>query len=143
MTNISIPLQLFVKFKDLHGEALAKEYFEVYDSSLQNLQQEVVKETLVKKLELKDELSKELATKQELLATKADLKSDIREVRAEIKEVRAEIKEVRAELNEFKAEMRAEFKILKYLIFAVIGINIVFIGTSNPTFVELIKALIK
>lgn len=129
MTNISIPIHLFVKFKDLHGEALAREYFEVYDATVQNLNEEVKKEALYKKVELKEELLNELVTKAEFNGFKAEVKS--------------EFKEVRAELNEFKAEVRAEFKILKFTMYTMITLMLVFIGTSNPTFVELIKALLR
>jgi len=48
MANISIPRSLFVKFKDLHGEALAREYFEVYEASLQVLHEEIKKDLYLK-----------------------------------------------------------------------------------------------
>jgi hypothetical protein len=116
------PLDLFVKFKDLHGEAMAREYFEVYNASLARLNEEVGKEVVQKKMKLRSELLNELVTKHEF---------------------QAEIKVVRAELNEFKAEVRAEFKVLKFTMYTMIALMIVFIGTSNPTFVELVKAILR
>jgi len=136
MVNISIPLDLFVKFKDLHGEALAREYFEVYEASLKSQNEAIEKEMVSKKLELRSELLNELVTKYEFQA-------ESKEVRAEFISVRAEMKELRAEFNEFKAEIRAEFKVLKFTMYTMIALMIVFIGTSNPTFVELIKALLR
>jgi DNA repair exonuclease SbcCD ATPase subunit len=165
MTNISIPLHLFVKFKDLHGEALAQAYFDVYDKSLQILNEEVKKETLYRKAELKDEFLHELVTKGEFKAEIKEVRVEIKELRAELnefkaetkaefKELRAELNEfkaetkaefkvLRAELNEFKAETKAEFKVLKFSNYTIIALLLIFIGTSNPTFVELIKALLK
>lgn len=122
MVNISIPLDLFVKFKDLHGEALAREYFEVYEASLKSQSEVVEKEMVQKKLELRSELLNELVTKYEFQAA---------------------IKELRAEQSEFKAEVRAEFKVMKFTMYTMIALMVVFIGTSNPTFVELIKALLR
>ncbi len=88
------PVELIFKLEEKLGKEEAKEFVEVVEQAIQEL-------TILRKLELKDELTKELATK-----------ADIREVRAEIMEVRAEIMEVRAEIDKVRAEIdkvRAEF----------------------------------
>ena len=80
MASVSIPISLFLKFKDLHGEVLAKEYFEVYEAAQQNLSETVAKDVVQKKLELKDELSKELVSKADLKAEIAHLENKIDKV---------------------------------------------------------------
>ena len=67
------------------------------------------------KHEIREELSKELVSKQDLLLTKADLQAEIQEVRGEIQEVRAEIQQVesslRTEINRVETSLRAEIKL--------------------------------
>ena len=70
------------------------------------------------KFEIRDELSKELATKGELFLVKTELQSAVdqlrTELRAEIAELRAEVKseiaDLRAEVKSEIAELRAEVK---------------------------------
>ncbi len=85
------PVELIFKLEEKLGKEEAKEFVEVVEQAINEL-------TILRKLELKDELTKELATK-----------ADIREVRAEIMEVRAEIDKVRAEFGSEIKEVRVEF----------------------------------
>lgn len=121
-----------MKLEEKLGKEEAKEFIKAIDEAVKEL-------SILRKLELKDELTKELATK-----------ADIREVRAEITEVRAEIAEVRAEIAEVRAELkaeidslRAELKKLEGYVKIMIVLLLIAIALYSPVFAELVKGLLK
>ena len=89
---------------------------------------------LVIKAELKDELRKELATKEDI----ALVRQEIETVRQEIETVRQEIETVYRELNQKIEGLRQEFRIyMKFIIlFLALGFTL-----FNPQFLELIKTI--
>ncbi|MFN0050071.1 MAG: hypothetical protein ACKVOU_13190 [Cytophagales bacterium] len=62
-----------------------------------------------KKLELRDELSKELASKADLLVLKSDIKGEMADLKAELK---TEMAELRAEIKVARSETRVYFVVL-------------------------------
>ncbi len=123
------PVELIFKLEEKLGKEEAKEFVEVVEQAINEL-------TILRKLELKDELTKELATK-----------ADIREVRAEIMEVRAEIDKVRAELGseikEVRAELSARMDKLEFYVKLMIGLLLLAIALYSPVFAEIVKALLR
>ncbi len=123
------PVELIFKLEEKLGKEEAKEFVEVVEQAINEL-------TILRKLELKDELTKELATK-----------ADIREVRAEIMEVRAEIDKVRAELGseikEVRAELSARMDKLEFYVKLMIGLLLLAIALYSPVFAEIVKSLLK
>ncbi len=112
------------------------------------------------KAEIKDEMSKELASKADLALVKTELKaeinrveielkSDIETVRAELKtdieKVRAELKAdldnvragLKAEVNQLRSEMKYNFRII-WIFMAII---LFFSASANPIFQHLLKML--
>ncbi|GBC88153.1 hypothetical protein HRbin13_00271 [bacterium HR13] len=140
------PVELIFKLEEKLGKEEAKEFMSAVEQALEEL-------SILRKLELKDELTKELATKadiKEVRAEVAEVRAEVAEVRAEIREVRAEIDKVRAEVAQVKAELNAridrlEARIdkLEFYIKLMIGILILAIALYSPVFAELIKSLIK
>ncbi len=113
------------------GKEGAKEIIKSLDLALQATNQKV-EETLAqikstadalitqKKFELKDELSKELATKLDV----ARLEGEIKVVRQEIQTVRQEIQTVRQEIQTVKIELDRKFTLtFLILLFAIIFVN--------------------
>jgi len=88
-----------------------------------------------KKFELKDELTKELATKAEL---RGDLKADIVRLEGEIQTVRQEIQTVRQEIKTTKVELDRKFTIM----FVIIIFTIVFVNQNALEFIAKLLGLI-
>lgn len=133
------PVELIFKLEEKLGKEEAKEFMSAVEQALEEL-------SILRKLELKDELTKELATKadiKEVRAEIAEVRSEIREVRAEIDKVRAEVAQVKAELNARIDRLEARIDKLEFYIKLMIGILILAIALYSPVFAELIKSLIK
>jgi len=78
---------------------LAKKVIEAIEESLSSIEEKAKEQKIIIKHELKDELTKELVTKDELKATEERLRREIEEVRGEINKVRVEIKAIEEKLG--------------------------------------------
>jgi len=91
---------------------LAKKVIEAIEKSLSSIEEKAKEQKIIIKHELKDELTKELVTKDELKATEERLRREIEEVRGEIKtteerlrgEIRATEERLRTEIHRWRAD---------------------------------------
>jgi len=98
----------FLIHQELRRELSEKRAFkieELLEKSIGTVLESAREMAVQKKVELRDELSKELASKGDLALVKTELKGDIAELRSELK---ADIAELRAELKTEIAELRSE-----------------------------------
>ncbi|QWK18972.1 MAG: hypothetical protein KNN13_05450 [Hydrogenobacter thermophilus] len=133
------PVELIFKLEEKLGKEEAKEFMSAVEQALEEL-------SILRKLELKDELTKELATKADIKEVRvevAEVRAEIREVRAEVDRVRAEVAQVKAELNARIDRLEARIDKLEFYIKLMICILILAIALYSPVFAELIKSLIK
>ncbi len=110
-------------FKDkTKSEIFAKAIEESIQAIDDKAKEQINEKKLLIKTELKEELKKELVTNEFLINVKQELEFNINSVKQEL-----------------------EFKIDKIglLVKVLIGINVIALTFLNPTFVELIKSLIK
>ncbi len=93
---------------------IAKKVIEAIEKSLSSIEEKAKEQKIIIKHELKDELTKELVTKDELKATEERLRREIEKVKGEINEVRAEIKateeKLRGEIKATEERLRGEIK---------------------------------
>jgi len=88
---------------------LAKKVIEAIEESLSIIEERAKEQKVIIKTELKNELTKEIVTKDELKVAEERLSGEIKaidEIKREINEVRGEINEIRREINEVKGEIR-------------------------------------
>ncbi|MCS6876231.1 MAG: hypothetical protein NZM36_05160 [Aquificaceae bacterium] len=125
-----LPYELYKILEEELGKEKAERVGSMIEQSLQLIEQKTYEQKHILKAELKDELSKELATK-----------ADIAETKAEIEKVRAEVEKVRAELKGEIAELRAEIRVIKFMVF-ILAFLVVFFNRDTLTWlVELLKML--
>jgi gas vesicle protein len=127
----TLPIEILYLLEEKIGKEEAKKVSSAIIASLDVIETKANDTALQKKLELKDELTKELATKGDLREVKIELNAKIDKVRSEIQEVRSEIKEVRSEIKVHHAQIRLYFVVL---LCAMI--------ITNPTALELITKII-
>ncbi len=118
------------------SEIFAKAIEESIQAIDDKVKEQINEKKLLIKTELKEELKKELVTNEFLINVKQELEHKIEELNFKIDNVKQEL--------EFKIGL-VEHKIDKQtlLIKVLIGLNIIALTFLNPTFVELIKSLIK
>lgn len=121
----SLPIEVYEAIrKAVKDEKTAKEVVKAIENSLKVIEEKAREQKVIVKAELRDELRKELATKE-----------DIALVRQEIETVRQEIETVRQELKGEIRELRAYMRFTIFLI--LFGFTF-----FNPQFYELVKSLI-
>ncbi len=91
---------------------LAKKVIEAIEKSLSSIEEKAKEQKTIIKHELKDGLTKELVTKDELKATEERLRKEIEEVRGELKateerlrgEIKATEERLRTEIHKWRAD---------------------------------------
>jgi len=116
----------------------ARRVAEIIDETVENglkaIEEKAKEQKAVVKAELKDELRKELATKEDIALTKEELKQEIGVVKQEIEVVRQEIKVVRQEIETVRQELKGDIKALRVIIYFLF----VFVALLNKGTVEFI-----
>jgi vacuolar-type H+-ATPase subunit I/STV1 len=104
---MSIPVSLYERLERKFGRDEALEIAKMIEDFFDEMDRKAGEIALQKKLELKDELTKELATKADLITVRAELEGKIEKVRAELE---GEIKNVRTELEGRIENVRTELE---------------------------------
>ena len=120
----NIPIELYNKIEESVGKEKAVEIAKIIEDTINHLDERVVEETKKRKIELRDELRKELATKEDILL-----------VRQEIETIRQELK---GEIEALRQELKGEIKVLKMWIFFLGALMVVL----NQNSLELIARLL-
>lgn len=81
----NIPLETYISLENEFGKAVAEKVTKLLDFSFNQAEKRVDEIALQKKLEVKDELSKELASKSDLALVKTELQVDIKLVKSDLR----------------------------------------------------------
>jgi hypothetical protein len=81
---MSIPVSLYERLERKFGRDEALEIAKMIEDFFDEMDRKAGEIALQKKLELKDELTKELATKADLITARAELEGEIKNVRTEL-----------------------------------------------------------
>jgi gas vesicle protein len=131
----AIDLELLQLLEDKLGKEEARKVAQAIEIGLEVMEKRAEELAIYKKLELKDELTKELASKAdiqilktEIQAVRAETQADLQTLRAEMQameeRLEAKIEKVRLELKEEILKLDRKFTILFIiLLFAVILVN--------------------
>jgi len=137
---MSIPVSLYEKLEQKFGRDEALEIAKMIEDFFDEMDRKAGEIALQKKLELKDELTRELATKADLITARAELEGEIKNVRTElegrIENVRTEL-EARIENVRIKLESRIDRLDLKLNL--LILLVVIVLTVMNPVVAELLK----
>ena len=137
---MSIPVSLYERLERKFGRDEALEIAKMIEDFFDEMDRKAGEIALQKKLELKDELTRELATKADLITARAELEGEIKNVRTElegrIENVRTEL-EARIENVRIKLESRIDRLDLKLNL--LILLVVIVLTVMNPVVAELLK----
>ncbi|MCU0428048.1 MAG: hypothetical protein MUF71_20745 [Candidatus Kapabacteria bacterium] len=128
----TLPIELYQQITDKHGQEIAVSIANIYAGTVAAIEARGDELAQKKKLELREDLLKELASKAELMQVKTELQGAVtatrEELRGEIKalreEMRGEFKAVRTEIDLKIERLDRKFSILLTMIlFAIIITN--------------------
>ncbi len=124
----SITLETYISLEKEFGKAIAEKVTTLLDFSFAQAEKKVEEVATQKKLEIKDELSKELASK-----------ADIAIIKAEISVVRQEIEVVRSEIAILESKL--EKKITIY--FLILLATMIILNKDSLTLIAQLLGLVK
>jgi hypothetical protein len=137
---MSIPVSLYEKLEQKFGRDEALEIAKMIEDFFDEMDRKAGEIALQKKFELKDELTRELATKADLITARAELEGKIERVRAELE---GEIKNVRTELEgkieKVRIELGARIDRLDLKLNLLILLVVIVLTVMNPVVAELLK----
>jgi hypothetical protein len=126
---MSIPVSLYERLEQKFGRDEALEIAKMIEDFFDEMDRKAGEIALQKKLELKDELTKELATKADLITARAELEGEIKNVRTELE---GKIEKVRIELGARIDRLDLKLNLLILLVVIVLTV-------MNPVVAELLK----
>jgi predicted nuclease with TOPRIM domain len=128
---VNIPIDLYNKIEQSVGKEKAIEVAKLVEDTINYIDERVLEETKKRKIELREDLRKELATKEDVLLVKEELNGKIETVRQELN---GKIETVRQELETVRQELKGEIKVLKMWIF-FLGALIVALNQNSLVFI--------
>ena len=143
-------LELYELFEKKLGKEEAKEAIELVGKAIEAIREEAKAQKPTLKAEIREELRKELVTKEEFFGEVGKLDQKIETVRQEIETVRQEIQTVRQEIETVyrelnqkietvRQELKGEMKVLRILIYVTLTAVIL----MNKGTIEYLISLIK
>jgi len=148
---MSIPVSLYEKLERKFGRDEALEIAKMIEDFFDEMDRKAGEIALQKKFELKDELTKELATKADLITARAELEGKIEKVRAElegeIKNVRTELEgrienvrtELEARIENVRIKLESRIDRLDLKLNLLILLVVIVLTVMNPVVAELLK----
>jgi len=145
-----IDLELLQLLEDKLGKETARKVARAIELGLEVMEKRAEEPAILKKLELKDELTKELASKAdiqvlktEIQAVRAETQADLQALRAEMQameqRLEAKIEKVRLELKEEIFKLDRKFTIL----FIILFFTLILVNQNALEFLLRVLGLIK
>ncbi len=135
-----LPIEIFELLEEKVGKESAKEVIKIIEEALNAIEEKSKEVALQRKLEIKEELTKELVTKADLMLVKTELEGKIDKeisrlegkIDKEISKLEGEIKVVKSDID--KINMKLNFLII---------LVIIALTLMNPVVAELIMRFLR
>jgi restriction endonuclease Mrr len=134
-----IDLELLQLLEDKLGKEEARKVAQAIELGLEILEKRAEELALQKKLELKDELTKELASKADIQVLKAEIQAVRAEMQAMEQRLEAKIEKVRSELREEILRLDRKFTIL----FIILFFTMILVNQNSLEFLLKVLGVIK
>jgi len=129
-----LPYEVYKVIEEEVGKERAEKIGKAIEEALNTIEKKALEQKPILKAEIKEELTKELATK-----------ADIAEVRAEIEKVKAdlsaEVEKVRAEVKVLEVKFTAELRLIKVWLIILTVLVVVFNRDALGLILEIIRLL--
>ncbi len=135
----AIDLELLQLLEDKLGKETARKVAKAIELGFEVMEKRAEELALQKKLELKDELTKELASKADIQVLKAEIQAVRAEMQAMEQRLEAKIEKVRLELREEIFKLDRKFTIL----FIILFFTVILVSQNALEFLLKVLGLIK
>ncbi len=135
----AIDLELLQLLEDKLGKETARKVAQAIELGLEVMEKRAEELALQKKLELKDELTKELASKADIQVLKVEIQAVRAEMQAMEQRLEAKIEKVRSELREEILRLDRKFTIL----FIILFFTLILVNQNSLEFLLKVLGVIK
>jgi restriction endonuclease Mrr len=135
----AIDLELLQLLEDKLGKETARKVAQAIELGLEVMEKRAEELAIQKKLELKDELTKELASKADIQVLKTEIQAVRAEMQAMEERLEAKIEKVRSELREEILRLDRKFTIL----FIILFFTLILVNQNALEFLLKVLGLIK
>ena len=134
-----INIELYQFLEERLGKEEARKVAEVIERGFEAIENKAEEVALQKKLEIKDELTKELATKADIARLEGKVKADIARLEGEIQTFKADFE---GKISSLKADLEGKISVLRmeFRVYFVILIAVIIL--SSPRAVDLIGKIL-
>ena len=134
----TVPLELYELFEEKLGKEKAKEAIKLVEEALKSVEEKAKEQKAIVKAELKDELRKELATKEDIAVLDQKIETVHRELDQKIETVYRELDQ---KIETVRQELKGEIKVLRVLIYVTLATVILMNKGTIEYLVNLIKMM--
>ena len=131
-------LELYELFEKKLGKEEAKEAIELVGKAIEAIREEAKAQKPILKAEIREELRKELVTKEEFFGETGKLEQKIETVRQEIETV---YRELNQKIETVRQELKGEMKVLRILIYVTLTAVILMNKGTIEYLINLIKMI--
>jgi ABC-type phosphate transport system auxiliary subunit len=145
-----INIELYQFLEERLGKEEARKVAEVIERSFEAIEKKAEEVALQKKLEIKDELTKELATKADIARLEGEVKADIARLEGEIQTFKADFEgkiynlktDLEGKISALKTDLEGKISVLRmeFRVYFVILIAVIIL--SSPRAVDLIGKIL-
>ncbi len=143
-----LPYEVYKVIEEEVGKEKAEKIGKAIEESLNAIEKKALEQKPILKAEIKEELTKELATKAdiaevraEIEKVRADIGAEVEKVRVEVEKVKAEVEKVRAEVKVLEVKFTAELRLIKLWLIILTVLVAVFNRDALGLILEIVKLL--
>lgn len=145
-----LSIELYQLLEEKLGKEEAKKVASAIEIGFEVIEKKADSIALQKKLEIREELAKEIASKSDILLLREEFFGETRSIRQEMQAMRQEMQTIRQEMQTIKVELEGKIELVKAdaikldmkLNFLIV-LMIIALTLMNPVMAEIIKNLLK
>ena len=139
----AITIELLQLLEDKLGKEEGRRVAEAINIGLDVIEKKADAVAIQKKLEIREELTKELASKADILVLREEFFGETKSIRQEMQTIRQEMQTLRQEMQTIKTELEGKIERLNQKFNFMIILLVIALTLMNPVAAEIIKNLLK
>ncbi len=136
-----LPYEVYKVIEEEVGKEKAEKIGKAIEEALNAIEKKALEQKPILKAEIKEELTKELATKADIAEVRAEIEKVRADIGAEVEKVKAEVEKVRAEVKVLEVKFTAELRLIKLWLIILTVLVAVFNRDALGLILEIVKLL--
>ncbi len=136
-----LPYEVYKVIEEEVGKEKAEKIGKAIEEALNAIEKKALEQKPILKAEIKEELTKELATKADIAEVRAEIEKVRADIGAEVEKVKAEVEKVRAEVKVLEVKFTAELRLIKLWLIILTVLVAVFNRDALGLILEIIRLL--